>query len=315
MASYQAYTGIWHDRSYSVIYGTTLTLSIRSANFLVSALTVAVTISATCFWIVVAFLIQQVIIQTNHPDLLDLQRQVSLRNSSSSLGSLWNAITLGWAWRRTRARNVFRRSAIVAVPALLIWISFAAASILVAEVASKSYEGVHALLVPYKCGYYEYDIADESGFEPFTTVARSAIQTKVSRDTSNAQSYAKNMYSDHLNTLAMESQFPSISLPFHNVTVSCPFASKRCLLGPSSAFSVKTEPLDSHIHFGINARKQDRVLFETNLTCSVLDVEDLTSIDPSATYLQFALGPKRRLSNYTYEYDMRSIGANDYTIP
>jgi hypothetical protein len=293
MASFQVHYGSWNDRSHhSSFSGSTITLPIQYSNYLVSALAVAVTIGASCLWVVIAFILHQVIVTEKNTDHIGLQHQVILRNSPSPLGTLWELVKVCIAWRRTKARRLTRRSLAVAIPALLVWGTFTAASILVANVASKSFGQIQVLIEQNDCGFWQYE---DNGFNRSTVDG--SIGAKFRKDATNAQIYARSWYGNSLKSLNAQSLFPTTALAFQNSTTApCPVAEARCALGPNSAFSLQTDILDSHLHLGINAPKKDRILFQKNLTCSVLSVDDLARLN--GTILEFFLGPRPGSGDY-----------------
>lgn len=71
------HTGLWIDRSFeSVIWGATLTLFIRQANHLITFLALLAAVCAGFFWIIVAYILHQLLARGRSVDVLDLQRQV-----------------------------------------------------------------------------------------------------------------------------------------------------------------------------------------------------------------------------------------------
>ena len=295
MLDYQVYIGFWIDHSYSTVLGATLTLPIRWANYVVSALTVAVTISATCFWIITAYCLHQSIVHHGNVDVVGLQNQVILRNSSSPLGSLWELIKVQLAWRNGTIPKVRKRKLLIAVPALLIWLLFTTASVFVSEIASKSYTETEILMAPTVCGSWAFNTTTVAGL--------GAASSKTQRDTIRGRLYAGSWYDNSSTSLATRSLFPVNSLPYiTNANTSCPFDASRCLLGQNTAFSMATPLLDSHSMFGINAPKSDRVQFQKNVTCAVVNVQDMTEV-VNNTIFQVYVGSIVGFSNYTFQYN------------
>jgi hypothetical protein len=184
----------------------------------------------------------------------------------------------------------------VALPALLVWLVFAAASIFAGQVASRSFSQIHVLLEENDCGSWSISIESAGSI----SAAYAGFISKITKDVKDAQSYARDWYNGSSTSLTAQSLFPVTRLPFENATVPCPFPNaQRCALGPSSAISMETHMLDSHVHFGINAPKSDRVLFQKNLVCSVLAVDDLTY--ENETLISFFLGPTNIDDGSTFE--------------
>jgi hypothetical protein len=290
-------TGLWIDKSQSNVLGATITLPVRWSNILVSVLTVAVTIIASCFWTIGAFLLHQYTIRRQNVDVVHLQHQVILRNSVSPLFSLWEVMKVQSAWKRRRVVGLKRRSLLVGLPALLIWTIFTIASIFVSEVASKSYSQIPVLLVPDDCGYFSWN--------GLTQPELGERRVKTTKDTIAARAYAGNWYSNSSTQSSASSIFPVNTLPYTiQPNASCPFDASRCALGPSSGFSLTTDLLDSHSMFGINAPVSDRIGLQINVTCTVVHVADLIKEVANAegwVEQDFYLGPTD-VTDYTFSY-------------
>jgi hypothetical protein len=290
MSQLSLYTGIWQDHSHTAMYGATLTLSIRYGNILISVLTVAVTISATCFWIITSFLLHQFIVRGQNTDVVGLQHQVILRNSSSILGSLWEIIKVHLAWRHSASRSLLRQTVILAFPIAIIWSLFTVASILVSDVASKSYVQTHALLRPQNCGYWWIDVVP----------GRLDGAAKILEDTLGARIYANHWYGNSSTKLASTSLLPVDTVPYSTWTRSfCPFDNARCVPNFPS-FTIETDILDSHETFGINAPLKDRVQLQKRLECANIVTGDLW--EKNGTDLLFYFGPAGDY-NYTFRYN------------
>jgi hypothetical protein len=306
MSSHQVFTGFWLDRSHQAILGATLTLPIRWANFVVSALTIAVTISASCFWIIAAFILHQALVRRQNVDVVGLQHQVILRNSASPLSSLWEVLKILFAWKSSTIPGLWRRTFTLAVPPLIIWIFFTVASLFVSEVASKSYTQIEVLLEPRDCGYLSFNSSTYAGLGAFSA--------KVLKDTIAGRTYAGNWYGNSSVSQSASSPFPVNSLPYSTKqNTSCPFQSSRCFNGERPAFSMETQLLDSHTMFGINAEREDRVQIQKTVSCAVVDVSDLVRI--RNTSLEFYAGPVKSSSNYTFSYNSFIAGEGiDYML-
>jgi hypothetical protein len=238
--------------------------------------------------------------------MFDLQRQVTLRNSTSASAALWEAFKLHQAWRK-KASNLTSRIIVVALPALLTWLIFTAASVLVAEVATQSYEQVQVLIKPENCGFLRFDGNVSKDSEAFAAAKR-----KFRKDTVKARTYAGNWYTNESSGGAELSIFPVSKLPYNFSTSSaCPFEKKgrRCISDSFSAITMDTGLLDSHAMFGINAPKSDRVSFRMKVTCSPVAVRDMVkNFTYEATgdeYFRYYLGPTR-VTEYTYQYGLHT---------
>jgi hypothetical protein len=290
MSEQRVFTGFWINRSQSTILGATITLPMRYANYVVSTLTVAVTVCASCAWIVAAFALHHILSSRKQSDTVGLQHQIILRNSGSPLSTLWGIIRIQVAWQKS-ARGLWKRSLSLAIPALLMFVLFAAASILVAEVASKSYDQIQVLLKPGDCGFWASNVS--AGFSHFNT--------KIMRDTADARIYAANWYTNSTAVTAARALYPTTRLPYHTAeNVSCPVAKRLCRLGENGAFEMETNVLDSHQMFGINAPPEDRIGFQKKTTCSVIEVDEFARGDNTTLFL--FLGRISNGNNHTWVY-------------
>jgi hypothetical protein len=288
------YTGFWIDYSRSSVLGATVTLPMAWGSILISMLTVAVTISASAFWPVTAFLLHQTSIHQDMVDPVGLQLQVILRNSGSPLSTLWDLIRVQSAWRK--GPRIKQRTLQFAVPALIVWLSFTVASIFVSAVATNGYSEIRVLLKPDNCGFLNYNLTTPEG-----VLAASFLSHTINSD---SRSYAGAWYG---NASTVPTIYPVNILPYNTTfNTSCPFDTSRCLLGKTSAFTMTTSLLDSHSMFGFNAPKNLRLQFQKNMTCAVAHVGDL--VVNSDTQVSVYAGPYvypdlSVLTNYTYTYN------------
>jgi hypothetical protein len=79
-------------------------------------------------------------------------------------------------------------------------------------------------------------------------------------------------------------------------------------------------PLDSSVYLGINAPKNDRILFRRSSTCSPINVTayekpgNVTDEDGFTTWRYF-LGPMKGVTDYTYLYNThKALDSVDYQL-
>jgi hypothetical protein len=254
MAANVVHKGFWVDHSTSPILGATVTLSIEWANLLVSTLTVAVTISAAAFWKIMSFLMYEWMIDHDRTDLVGLQHQVLLRNSDAPLSTLWELILVLSAWKSTKVRRIRLRTLRLALPALVIWVSFTIASIFVSTVASKTYSEIRVLVQSKNCGVVFSDSSSLSGVAAYIAT--------VGQNNKNARTYAEAWYANSSAFVSAATIYPVNALSYNTTNgTSCPFG-ELCMLGANSGFTVATPLLDSHADFGVNSPPKDRVHFQ-----------------------------------------------------
>ena len=105
--------------------------------------------------------------------------------------------------------------------------------------------------------------------------------SKTVEDTQLALSYAQTCYmSDEKSTSpsCKTYQVPTYNFTAHNT--SCPFAAELCA---SEGLMLETTLIDSHHDLGINARPEDRIIYQKRATCAVLNTTGHVSsrLDPT----------------------------------
>jgi hypothetical protein len=94
-----AYMGAWINWPRGPVLGATLTLSISYSAALVAVVAVLVHLSRTFSWMVVCYILHQWRTTSAKGDDLYHQQQATLRNTSSSIGVLWQLYKVRNAWR------------------------------------------------------------------------------------------------------------------------------------------------------------------------------------------------------------------------
>ncbi|KAG7417950.1 hypothetical protein Forpe1208_v003688 [Fusarium oxysporum f. sp. rapae] len=247
-------SGLWWDHSKTTILAATLTLPLNYSNLLLSGLTILVTIAGSSFWNIVAFVLHDWKAKSENPSALDLQQQVSLRNSAGATQTLWEAFKIHKAWSKTCKKPIVKQTCSVAIPALLVSAGFAIAALFTSRVANKAYSTVVARAQPNNCGFWFFNTTGKD-----VLPALSAMGAKGQNDTRRARSHVANFYAN-TSSSAARSIFIRPTLPYDiSSSAPCPIpAHDRCILGPNKAFSITSAFLDSHEMLGINAKFEDR---------------------------------------------------------
>lgn len=309
-------TGLWWDYSKSGASAATLTLSIQSGGYLLSFLALLVTIAGTSTWSIVAFCLHTVKShqrqgsESTHP--IDFMHRVSLRNSGSGISTFWKIVKNHRDWARMIKNplqaNSAKKSAMIAIPALLVWVGFAVAVIFTSNVANKAYGTTFARLQDDHCGVWRYNTT--------TTEGNELQRNKEVNDTMQARNYASNFY---VNTSTQEklsrSTFVQEALPYTTDTnVTCPWGTKKCLRRQNGTMRAYTPLLDSHTMFGMNALPQDRIRIQINMTCSPITtqgyVKPILAYD-NATFTGYYMGEVQggiEDSTYTHYDDSQRTG-------
>lgn len=292
-------TGLWWDYSKSGATAATLTLSARSGGFLLSFLAFLVTVAGTSTWSIAAFCIHSLKSnQKKSPHPLDFMHRVTLRNSGTGISTFWKIIKNHRDWASTTnssphappPRKLATSSALVAIPALLVWIGFAIAAIFTSNVANKAYKTTFARLQDDHCGLWRYDTTTTQGDE--------LQKNRDVNDTLNARNYAENFYVNPSNpSKNSRSLFVQQALPYSvDNNVTCPWGANKCLRRENGTMRAYTSLLDSHSMLGINAKPRDRLGLQINMTCSPITtlgyVEDVAAYD-NASFTGYFYGPVR----------------------
>jgi hypothetical protein len=290
--------GLWSDYTQPGINSATITLTVDLGNLVLSALTFLVTLAGASFWNLTAFGLHSLAVKGDRSNALHLQHQVALRNSGSSIGTLWEALKIYSAWRVSKPPKLFLSTLGLAGPALLVWVGFAFASIFTSRVANKSYGPAIARVRPGNCGFLQYNLSTSDAVSPYTTMSMNT--------TIQARDYVSNFYANTSTASkpTTYSTFPQTTLPYMvNTSAPCPIP------GLIGALEMATPYLDSATTLGINARQEDRVEFQMKTTCSPVDVADLSSTTAigNHTFQQVHVGPKPDVkTNATYIYNTES---------
>ena len=296
-------TGLWRDHTKPAVLAVTLTLSVDHGNLLLAVLAILVTVTSVSFWNITAFALYTWKVRNEPVSALDLQHRVNLCNNRGALSSAWEALKLHYSWSAKRLPKLIAKTSTIVVPAILVWVAFAAAATLSSRVANKSYGSVIVRVQEHNCGIWQFNTTNPEGM--------TAYLNKKTTDTTQARTYVSNFYANSSSTLA-RSAFVRPTLPYTtNTTAACPLVNtSRCILGQTAAFSMTTNPLDSHDMLGINADPEDRVTLQKHVTCAQVRAGDLVNIrhvdknETAFTLLEYHLGPNfAGKTDYTYHYN------------
>ncbi|KAK4217317.1 hypothetical protein QBC37DRAFT_51808 [Rhypophila decipiens] len=275
MSNYTIHTGLWVNYDSAPALGATLTVSIRWGNYLIAALSSLVGWAGASAWSIVSFYLHQRLAAAREKDVLHQQLQVHFRTAGSFLDSWLDGIGLHKAWKG-RAEKVKRRTLAVSFLALVLFALFMAAGVFVAEVATKTYQDVLVLAKPSDCGDLSF-MMDESDPDKLA----GGIDELTSWYNNGAfwgRNYARDVYVERR---GRESGFSMSELPFIGHETPCPYTNGTTCLGPNrtegAAWRMDAGPLDSHIHFGMNAPADERVTWGVTATCAVVDTQNLTT--------------------------------------
>jgi hypothetical protein len=307
MSSVPVYTGFWHDYSANGAGTWTLTLNVRWSSFLLTALSAFVGIVGASFWSILAFAIHQFRARPGQEDALYFQQQAIYRNPSSAFGTFIELFNICWAWRShrqgTSSQRMVQRSLLFSLPPLLVFVGFTIAAVFVGDVTRPKYESNNVKIKSSNCGMLVAN--NQQSLAAFSTTV-----SKFANDTIAARAYARSCYGQ-TTTSSVCGLYAQQSLPYTSSNVKCPFGEDtngQRLCSVDLALMLDSGLLDSSEHLGINAPKNDRILFRRSLTCSPINVtayqkpSNLTDEDGFANW-QYFLGPIDGVADWTYVYD------------
>jgi hypothetical protein len=305
MSSTPVHIGFWHDYTLDGANGWTLTLSVKWSAFLLAALSTFVAIVGGNLWSLIAFAIHQWRASPGEEDGVYFQQQVIYRNLSQ-----WRVIIellkVYGAWRshldgRTSPRRLLQRSLLLLFPPVVVVSGFTAAGIFVGSVTRPTYESNNVKIRPTNCGVVL----------PNTTVTDPQIQLGSSfqryvSDTLASRAYARSCYSGSTTTPAACGEYAKQILPFSQTNVTCPFgkdSNGTSLCSVDFAFRLDTGLLDTSDYLGINAPKEDRLLFRRSSTCSPIRTVEYAQLSNYPDLAGFAI----------WEYDLGPVAGANYT--
>lgn len=336
MSNFPVHNGSWTDWSYGAILGRYVTLSIRDTLYVLGATSVLVTYVTGCVWSMYAFFAHQRLSAANEgDDIITFQHRSIYRNDSTATAAALDAFWVYWIWKpwklcwpphpraRKRGRRVGLRTCGLLVPAFIIFSCFSIAGIFVTRIATHAYD-VNTVLVAngFELGHCGISLFDNS------IEAVPDFDIKASSDTRAALSYARSCYSPQSGTInsAACSLFVKTKLNYSTNGAPCPFGdvnrpfeeSVCASNGNNAAYSLRTDLLDSHNDFGVNARASDRVQMVKELTCSPLVTDGFHSLGPShgaesggnISIINYNYGVAPNIQNYTYQYNSADIYDN-----
>lgn len=303
MSTLQTFEGFWTNWSHGYWRGATLTLPQQTAGILAAFLALYVSFAGGLLWKILAFAIHQV--NTTHPsitkDWLHHQKQVLLKNSGSGSGTA-AYVFLKLPFESSSSKPSFKsimRCLPLALLALTTLVVFSVAGIFTSAITKTS--GNSTLVLGPNCGGYFMKTVVEGKVD-------GQFIGKQLGDTKDAAQYVNQCYQNSTSRLACQSYVRS-SLGFStNQNASCPFASGTCRMGDTAAFSMDTGLLDSHADFGVNAPRENRILFRRMATCAPIIAAPFAEIRNDRVVgetLYINAGPYLG-QNWTFSYIMRS---------
>lgn len=270
MTTREVYTGYWVDQTKGPILGGTLTYSSSWGSQLITGATILVQIMGSAFWLVVAFCIHQWMTRDETRDEFQAQRLVLLRNSSPA-SNILGLFEMGQAWHK-RIPHAWRRALGNMIIPFVIYTGFIVAGVLVGQITMTTGQS-RALIKQNTCGFV--NISTTEILNADYIIDNSSIA---------ANTYARDCYAQSTANAVACSAYVQSTLKYHTIqNAPCPIGAGNCKLGDNKAITFATTMLDSHNDFGINAKPQDRLTYQYNVTCAPANHDLLKAVTTNDT--------------------------------
>lgn len=286
--AYAVRLGLWTNWSRGSVLGQTLTMTRGDADLLIAFTAFLIAFVGSRFWRILCIAVHRSYSTTQSRDAVHHQRQIILRNTGSPDSGLINLIQLLWAWRDA---TVLLKSLPVLLMAIFCISAYTAAGGFSSQITSSV--GDEVLLDGSDCGYLDlYTVSKDFLFDQ-----RSLAAVQVA----NALDYAQQCYKpDYPSSMGCRSYVVE-RLPTNvDFEAGCPFDDSICRTTSSNIF-LDTGYLDSHVHLGVNAPKEQRFFLRKTSHCAPLVTEGYTTADGNSTnyyYGASTVGPET--FNYTF---------------
>lgn len=322
------HTGTWTNWTHGAVLGATWTTSLQNGAYLVAFLALFVRVAGGHFWDIFCYVLFQLRSTARDEDGLFHQQQAVLRNTGSDSRAAWKFLTLGWYWRKM-AKRTWKRTLPLVFGAILNILAFGAAGIFVSRVTNN---GSQVLLRENACGFWTDVTAfgQTQSFTPEFIQQQQEFSANLQYVMTSASTYAAECYGYDSHAAA---NVPSPDCNAYgrqlinwsvDTNATCPFAPEMCV--DNLAVRLDTGYIDSHLHLGINAPKEDRVLYREVFECAPitskgfssgwLDVAD-SGLSPGeytsglygAQIIRYDYGPNYYLdTNDTFYYSNTTFG-------
>ncbi|KAH7147060.1 hypothetical protein B0J13DRAFT_441670 [Dactylonectria estremocensis] len=294
------YEGFWMDHDHDGLSGARLTLDAYHASLLIAFIAIFVTICGDRMWSAVRFVLHQMRAGSERRGADDEHLQLLVVHSAMP-GVAWDApkLLLGTIWKlgRCDGRTVCF-VAVLAFLALFNFVAWTAAGVLSASVAVSNGPLIY---VSPDCGFY----SDPSDAVSFTPAA--GFQARLLNSSRIADEYVQTCYNTSSSSNSLCQQFVKQEIRWTGRSnATCPFASGMCLGGDDGAFEMDSGMIDSHDTLGLNAAKENRVLYRRKSTCAPVVTRDpygelIPGRYPGEEYALYYYGGISIAVNYTYE--------------
>ncbi|GAW21437.1 hypothetical protein ANO14919_109560 [Xylariales sp. No.14919] len=259
---YPVHIGTWTNWSRGRVLGATLTLTRQNAALVIAFTSTFIAFIATRAWRLFCFVLHRYYSATGPQDTTYHQLQAILRNASAPEDGIRLFLKL-LSMKRRGTKRYYRLLFSSACGTVLL-ISFTILGGFSSSIATGDNE---VLIQSAGCGYLY------TGTDYFHDSL-----VYGSRKINNAANYAQQCYS------SQDSQFDCNHFVTNRITgvidknASCPFDSTICL-SPWGNIRIDSGFINSHLHLGLNAPIEERILWKSVLHCAPLTAAGFTSLD------------------------------------
>ncbi|KAI1752806.1 hypothetical protein F4782DRAFT_546419 [Xylaria castorea] len=259
---YPVHIGTWTNWSRGQIMGATVTLTRQDAALVIAFTSTFIAFIATRVWRLFCFALHRYYSATGPQEATYHQLQTILRNASAPEdGILLFSKLLLMKHRQTKR---YHRLLFSATGGMILFISFTVLGGFSSSIVTADNE---VLIQSAGCGYVY------SGSDYYFD-----ITSYGSKKINNAANYAQQCYSNQ------DNQFDCDHFVMDRITGSiddnatCPFDSTICL-NQWGNIRIDSDFVNSHLHLGLNAPINERILWRNVLHCAPLTTAGFTSID------------------------------------
>jgi hypothetical protein len=256
------HTGLWTNHQYNSVQGATLTLPATNASYLIAFLALFLGVVAGHLWAILSFVVFHIRSTPAKRNGQHHQQQAILRNYHAPGAAIWQLLKASWAWRQRRGLKAIVSVLPVVVLAVVIMMTFAAAGVLSARVASSNSE---VLVRGSGCGFWSSRAQTGS---PDDFVAQAAYRANLAEDSDLASTMASTCQKNSSITSGCVSYAPKKVQWTTATNIPCPFDAKICY--QNTTVRLDSGFVDSLVHLGMNAPKKDRVLYRKVAECTPL---------------------------------------------
>ncbi|KAI1744856.1 hypothetical protein F4680DRAFT_443335 [Xylaria scruposa] len=265
---YPIQLGVWTNWSRGRVMGSTLTLKRRDADLLIAFTAFFIAFVASRTWRILCFGFHRSFSTSTPQSVIYHQRQAILRNSSSPENGMDLLFRQLWSGRYKGRDRLY--SLLIALIAVISVTAFTVTGGFSARISTGV--GDEALIRSTNCGTLYPNFSNLDSYY--------ASLPYVAEVFSNAANYAQQCYSSNNNTLGCSRFMKPRLNRIVDFEADCPFSDIICR-NKSGNILLDTGYLDTHEFFGLNAPRDQRVLWRNVLHCAPLATAGFTEVIPA----------------------------------